>query len=66
MILWRNDNGYFSGISNHRSISKYKDTPVELDKIEQLLEAARLASSWKNMQCWRFLVLKPLALTTFP
>jgi nitroreductase len=44
-------------ISERRSIRKYKDTPVEWEKIEQVLNAARLAPSWKNQQCWRFLVL---------
>jgi nitroreductase len=44
-------------IRDRRSIRKYKETPVEWEKIEQVLNAARLAPSWKNQQCWRFLVL---------
>lgn len=47
----------FKVISERRSIRKYRDIPVEREKIEQILDAARLAPSWKNMQCWRFLVL---------
>lgn len=47
----------FQVIRDRRSIRKYKETPVEADKIEQILDAARLAPSWKNMQCWRFLVV---------
>ena len=47
----------FKVISDRRSIRKYKTTPVEPEKIEQVLNAARLAPSWKNLQCWRFLVL---------
>lgn len=47
----------FQVIRDRRSIRKYKDIPVEREKIEQVLDAARLAPSWKNMQCWRFLVL---------
>lgn len=47
----------FQVIKDRRSIRKYKDTSVEPEKIDQLLDAARLAPSWKNMQCWRFLVL---------
>ncbi|MBV5340105.1 MAG: nitroreductase family protein [Deltaproteobacteria bacterium] len=47
----------FQVIRDRRSIRKYKDIPVEREKIEQILDAARLAPSWKNMQCWRFLVL---------
>ena len=47
----------FQAIRDRRSIRKYKDTALEREKIEQVLEAARLAPSWKNLQCWRFLVL---------
>ena len=47
----------FQVFRDRRSIRKYKDTPVEQEKITQILDAARLAPSWKNMQCWRFLVL---------
>lgn len=61
----------FQVISDRRSIRKYKDVPVEQEKIERILDAARLAPSWKNTQCWRFLVLtKPeqreKVLTAFP
>lgn len=48
----------FQVIKDRRSIRKYKDLPVEQEKLELLLDAARLAPSWKNMQCWRFLVLR--------
>ena len=47
----------FQVIRDRRSIRKYKDTPVEMEKIQLILDAARLAPSWKDMQCWRFLVL---------
>jgi nitroreductase len=47
----------FQVIRDRRSIRKYKETPVEREKIEQVLDAARLAPSWKNLQCWRFMVL---------
>ena len=47
----------FQAFRDRRSIRKYKDNLVEPEKIEQILDAARLAPSWKNMQCWRFLVL---------
>lgn len=51
----------FKVISERRSIRKYRDTPVELGKLRQILDAARLAPSWKNMQCWRFLVIADAA-----
>lgn len=47
----------FQAITGRRSIRKYKPTPVEPAKIKQVINMARLAPSWKNLQCWRFLVL---------
>ena len=45
-------------IKGRRSIRKYKDTPVDDSTIEFVLEAARWAPSWKNSQCWRFVVVR--------
>jgi nitroreductase len=48
----------FQVIRDRRSIRRYQDTAVETDKLELVLDAARLAPSWKNLQCWRFLVVR--------
>jgi len=45
-------------IKTRRSIRKYKTDPVDDKTIETVLEAARLAPSWANTQCWRFVVVK--------
>ncbi len=45
-------------ILKRRSIRKYKDIPVEDEKIEAILEAARLAPSGDNSQPWNFIVIK--------
>jgi nitroreductase len=44
-----------------RSIRKYGDRPVEEEKLEAILEAARTAPSWANMQCWTYIVVKDAA-----
>lgn len=44
-------------LQRRRSIRSYKPDPVEPGKIALILEAARLAPSWKNLQCWRFMVV---------
>ena len=44
-------------ISKRRSIRKYKSDPVPEKEIEYILEAARLAPSWANSQCWKFIVV---------
>jgi len=48
----------FEVFKDRRSIRRYTDQPVSGETVLQVLEAARLAPSWKNMQCWRFLVLR--------
>ncbi|MEA3457187.1 MAG: nitroreductase family protein [Candidatus Thermoplasmatota archaeon] len=45
-------------IKSRRSIRGYSDRSVEDDKIEYVLECARLAPSWMNKQCWRFVVVR--------
>ena len=45
-------------IKTRRSIRKYKATPVDDKAVETVLEAARWAPSWKNKQCWRFVVVR--------
>ncbi len=43
---------------DRRSIRKFEDKPVEEEKLTEVLEAARLAPSWANRQCWTFIVVK--------
>lgn len=51
-------------ISKRRSIRAYKSDPVEHEKLAYVLEAARQAPSWKNLQCWRFMVVSSEAQRT--
>ena len=37
---------------------RFSGRPVEPEKLLTVLEAARMAPSWANMQCWRFVVVK--------
>lgn len=48
----------FEAISKRRSNRKYKDTAVEENKLDKILEAARIAPSAGNRQKWKFLVVK--------
>ena len=48
-------------VQARRSLRSYIDKPVEREKLEYVLESARLAPSWKNMQCWRFIVVEDVA-----
>jgi nitroreductase len=45
-------------ISTRKSVRKFSEAPVEQEKLEQILESARLAPSWANKQGWRFVVVQ--------
>jgi len=45
-------------IRTRRSVRSYRDAGVEEEKLQAVLEAARLAPSAKNRQEWRFVVVK--------
>jgi nitroreductase len=51
----------YQALQDRRSIRKYKPDPVPADKLERILEAARIAPSWSNLQCWRFIVVEDMA-----
>jgi len=44
-------------VRQRRSVRKYKPDPIPQAKIDYVLEAARLAPSWANGQCWVFIVV---------
>jgi nitroreductase len=45
-------------IKTRRSVRRFSNRAIEPDKLREVLEAARMAPSWANMQCWRFLVVE--------
>ncbi len=45
-------------IRKRRSIRQYKSDPVDDETLKKILESARWAPSWKNTQCWRFIVVR--------
>jgi nitroreductase len=44
-------------VLNRRSARKYKLDPVPEEKLKYVLEAARLAPSWANQQCWKYIIV---------
>lgn len=45
-------------IKGRRAVRKYKPTPVKDEDLNAILEAARWAPSWRNSQCWRFILVR--------
>ena len=44
-------------VKKRRSIRRYKSEPISGKDLKAVLEAARLAPSWGNYQCWRYIVV---------
>jgi nitroreductase len=45
-------------LKERRSIRAYLNTPIEDEKLNRVLEAARISPSAKNRQEWKFIVIK--------
>jgi len=48
----------FEAIKSRRSIRSFLDKPIEEEKLLRVLEAGRLAPSAKNLQEWKFIVVR--------
>lgn len=48
---------FYDVLKTRKSIRRYKPDKVPEDALMRVLEAARIAPSWKNMQCWRYVVI---------
>lgn len=49
-------------IRQRYAVRSYQDRPVEEDKLQRVLEAARLAPSGSNRQPWKFVVVRDAAI----
>jgi nitroreductase len=48
----------YEAVRTRKSVRSYRDRPVEQDKLDRILDAARLAPSASNRQEWRFVVVR--------
>ena len=47
----------FEAIKKRKSVRSYEPTPIPIEKLKRVLEAARMAPSAGNIQPWRFIVV---------
>lgn len=48
----------YKALESRRSVRKYKSDEFSEGTLRKILEAARIAPSWSNLQCWRFIVVR--------
>jgi len=53
---------FYEVIKKRKSVRKYKSDPIPQDVLDRILEAGRIAPSAKNIQPWRFIVVKDPAI----
>jgi nitroreductase len=49
---------FWDVVRQRKSYRNFSSRPVEQEKIIKVLDTARLAPSWQNRQCWRFVVVQ--------
>ena len=49
-------------VKKRRSIRRYKSDPISGKELKTVLEAARLAPSWGNRQCWQYIIITDLGI----
>ena len=54
--------GFMDIALKRRSIRKYKPDHIPEEKLKYVLEAARIAPSWGNRQCWKYIIVTDEAL----
>lgn len=48
---------FFDLIKTRRSIRKFKNTPIEKEKVDRLIECALRSPSSRNIKPWRFIII---------
>ena len=45
-------------IKSRKSVRQYSEKQIPDEDLRKILEAGRLAPSWMNVQCWKFILIK--------
>jgi len=45
-------------IAQRRSVRRFTDRDISNEQLRELMQAARLAPSWANTQCWEFIIVR--------
>ncbi len=48
---------FYEAVKTRKSVRSYRPDQVPEDALYRILEAARLAPSWANKQCWRYVIV---------
>ncbi len=49
-------------IAQRRSVRRFTDQDISNEQLKDLMQAARIAPSWANTQCWEFIIVRDQAI----
>lgn len=49
---------FYDVIKNRTSIKEFKNTAIDKDKIDRMINAAMMSPSWKNSSCYKFIIVE--------
>ena len=49
-------------IAQRRSVRRFTDQDISNEQLKVIMEAARIAPSWANTQCWEFIIVRDQAI----
>ena len=55
------ENQFMQVLKGRRSIRRFKDQPVEPEKLTLVLESVQWSPSWANTQCWEVIIVRDQA-----
>ncbi len=56
--MMEKDMELFEALKTRRSVRKYEPDPVPEETLNKIMDAARYAPSWVNLQCWELIIVK--------
>ena len=48
---------FYDVVKNRKSIKKFKDTPINTEKLARIINAAMMSPSWKNKTSYKFILV---------
>jgi nitroreductase len=48
---------FYDVVKTRKSVKKFKDTPIDTDKLDRMINAAMMSPSWKNNTSYKFILV---------
>lgn len=49
---------FYDVVKTRKSVKKFKDTPIDTNKLDRMINAAMMSPSWKNNNSYKFIIVQ--------